>query len=616
MKRIATIVICLALLVSVFPMGAISVSAASSGTTGDCKWSLSGTKLTISGKGAMGDYDVTAEEYAPWGIEITSVTIKEGVTAVGVGAFYSCVGLTTVKLPNSLTEVRELAFCGCISLESITIPENVKTIGAGAFSVCKELQSVSIPYGIETIGDMAFYMTWLTRVRIPSTVTYLGVLAFGECDKLHEAIIGNGVTYLAEGLFYNCKRMQELTFTDHVTLIKESAFEGCPELYILNYTGTKEQLDAITVEQGNEQLSDITFLNTGHIQIISATKKNWVYQGETVSIKLDVIGNNYRIEWRFNNSKGKEEISTVTGDTYAVKMTKTARDRKVWCCLYDENDNCISKSAGTVLREKGQILEQLQDAYAPMGAKMKVTIKASGSDLRYNWYYKRAGAKEFTEAFNTSSSFTPEMSELWKNCQVYCVVTDGQQKKLKSNVIVLRESVSIATQPKTGYAQLNKTAKVTVKATGDGLTYTWYVKDAGSTKYVKSSITSSTYSVKMTEKVHGRRVYCVVKDKYGKTVQSKTVLLRRAASIVTQPKSVTVKKNATAKVTVKAAGDGLKYTWYIKNAGQKKYSKSSVTKSTYSVKMTSKVNGRYVYCVVTDQYGKTVKSSTVRVKMK
>ena len=47
-----------------------------------------------------------------------------------------------------------------------------------------------------------------------------------------------------------------------------------------------------------------------------------------------------------------------------------------------------------------------------------------------------------------------------------------------------------------------------------------------------------------------------------------------------------------------------------------KYSKSSVTTSTYSVKMTSKVNGRYVYCVVKDKYGKTVKTVTVRVKMK
>ena len=253
------------------------------------------------------------------------------------------------------------------------------------------------------------------------------------------------------------------------------------------------------------------------------------------------------------------------------------------------------------------------------GKTFSVEARATGDGLKYQWYLKSKSGKTFSKSSITAKTYTVKASASVDGRQIYCVITDkyGTSRKTATTTLtVKRATPKITTQPKTGYAQLNKTAKATVKATGDGLKYTWYVKNAGATKYVKSSITSSTYSVKMTEKVHGRRVYCVVKDAWGKTVQSKTVLLRRAASIVTQPKSVTVKKNTTAKVTVKAAGDGLKYTWYIKNAGSSKYSKSSITKSTYSVKMTSKVNGRYLYCVVTDKYGKTVKTSTVRVKMK
>ena len=108
----------------------------------------------------------------------------------------------------------------------------------------------------------------------------------------------------------------------------------------------------------------------------------------------------------------------------------------------------------------------------------------------------------------------------------------------------------------------------------------------------------------------------MVTDAYGKTARTKTVILRQAATVTTQPKSVTVKKNTTAKVTVKASGDGLKYTWYIKNAGASKYGKSSVKKATYSTKMTAKSNGRRVYCVITDAYGKTVRTKTVILKMK
>ena len=254
------------------------------------------------------------------------------------------------------------------------------------------------------------------------------------------------------------------------------------------------------------------------------------------------------------------------------------------------------------------------------GKTASVTANATGDGLKYKWYFKDKGASKFslTTSF-TGKTYSVKMNASRDGRQVYCVITDKygvSRKTAVTTLTVKRTTPKITTQPKTGYAQLNKSAKTTVKATGDGLKYTWYIKNAGATKYSKSSVTSSTYSVKMTEKVHGRRVYCVVSDVWGNKVQSNTVLLRRAASIVTQPKTTTVAKNKTAKVTVKAAGDGLKYTWYIKNAGSSKYTKSSITKSTYSCKMTSKVNGRYVYCVVTDKYGKTVKTVTVRVKMK
>ncbi|MBR6648678.1 MAG: InlB B-repeat-containing protein, partial [Bacteroidaceae bacterium] len=138
------------------------------------------------------------------------------------------------------------------------------------------------------------------------------------------------------------------------------------------------------------------------------------------------------------------------------------------------------------------------------------------------------------------------------------------------------------------YAKKGAKVTVPIKAEGDGLKYTWYIKNEGQTKYSKSSVTSATYSATMSSKSKNRRVYCIVKDKYNNSERSKTFILRESVSVITQPKSVTVKKNATAKATVKASGDGLRYQWYVKNAGQSKYSKSSITTATYSAKMTSK----------------------------
>ena len=263
-----------------------------------------------------------------------------------------------------------------------------------------------------------------------------------------------------------------------------------------------------------------------------------------------------------------------------------------------------------------KITTQPKTSYTAYGSTAKATIKASGDGLKYTWYVKNAGASKYSKSSVTKSTYSVKMTDSTKGRSVYCVVKDKKGKTVKSSTAILRMKATVTTEPKTTYAKQGATAKLTVKAKGDGLKYTWYIKNAGKTKYSKSSVTKSTYSATMSDKVHGRYVYCVVTDKYGKTDKSKTVVLRQQATIVTQPKTTSAALGETAKLTVKAKGDGLTYQWYIKNAGGSKYSKSSITKSTYSVKMSDSVNGRYVYCIVTDKYGKTEKSKTVMLKLK
>ena len=257
-------------------------------------------------------------------------------------------------------------------------------------------------------------------------------------------------------------------------------------------------------------------------------------------------------------------------------------------------------------------------AYAKEGAKVSVKITAVGDGLKYQWYIKNDGATKYSKSSVTSATYSTTMSDKAHGRRIYCVVTDEYGNSVQSKTFMLRRQATITKEPATAaYAQMGKTVSVKITAVGDGLKYQWYIKNAGATKYSKSSITSATYSATMSSKVEGRRIYCVVKDKYGKTVQSKTFILRESVSITSVPATSAYAKNgATVKVTIKAAGDGLKYTWYIKNAGGTKYTKSSITKATYSVKMSSKVNGRRVYCIVTDKYGNKVQTKTFILKKK
>ena len=57
-------------------------------------------------------------------------------------------------------------------------------------------------------------------------------------------------------------------------------------------------------------------------------------------------------------------------------------------------------------------------------------------------------------------------------------------------------AVSITSQPKSATVAEGQKATVTVGATGDGLTYTWYYLNKGASSYLKTtSFTGNTYSV-------------------------------------------------------------------------------------------------------------------------
>ena len=111
--------------------------------------------LTISGKGKMNDY--SDNNRAPWSkSDIKRIIIGDGITTIGVFAFYDCSALTSVTIPNSVTTIGGRAFTGCSELTSVTIPNSVTTIGGYAFAGCRSLKILTFGSGLQSIGREAF----------------------------------------------------------------------------------------------------------------------------------------------------------------------------------------------------------------------------------------------------------------------------------------------------------------------------------------------------------------------------------------------------------------------------------------------------------------------------
>lgn len=217
---------------------------ASSGTTGDCTWSLSGTVLTISGNGAMADceYDEEKEKYIlPWGDKITKVIIEEGVTEIGRANFYKCGSLNEVILPEGLNNIKNIAFYECKKLEIVDFPEGLTTIGDSAFYECTGLKEVDFPEGLTAIGYWAFYnCANLKSVKFPESLKEIGGSAFEGCTSLTSLTIPKNTATIGSTAFRGCRNIKELYVYNKTCNLKNAfmytSLEGMTVYGYLNST--------------------------------------------------------------------------------------------------------------------------------------------------------------------------------------------------------------------------------------------------------------------------------------------------------------------------------------------------------------------------------------------
>ena len=114
-------------------------------TSGDCTLTLSNGTMTVSGNGAMEDYQTPTNR--PWDGnkgDVTSVVVESGVTTVGAMSFCNFGKMTSVTLPEGLTSIGTRSFLSCGKLTSITIPSTVTSIGAEAFYSCTSVTDVNL----------------------------------------------------------------------------------------------------------------------------------------------------------------------------------------------------------------------------------------------------------------------------------------------------------------------------------------------------------------------------------------------------------------------------------------------------------------------------------------
>ncbi|MBR0280076.1 MAG: leucine-rich repeat domain-containing protein, partial [Oscillibacter sp.] len=190
---------------------------------------------------------------------LKSVIIPYGVTSIGNGLFGYCSGLTSVTIPNSVTSIEEGAFLECSGLTNVTIPNSVTSIGGYAFYNCSDLTSVTIPNSVTSIGGYAFYnCSKLTNATVPNGVTKIVYHTFERCVSLSSVTIGNSVASIGQNAFSGCTSLTSIIMADSIVEIQLWAFSNCSNLTDVYYSGSREQWNAISISNANDNLKSAT----------------------------------------------------------------------------------------------------------------------------------------------------------------------------------------------------------------------------------------------------------------------------------------------------------------------------------------------------------------------
>lgn len=116
---------------------------------------------------------------------LQSVIIEANITEIPVCCFYLQTKLTSLSLPEGITAIGDDAFCGC-KISSLTLPSSLKTIGARAFSN-NGITQLTIPNKVESIGNAAFAHNSIDNIDFPATLVSLHATAF-KWESMNEVI--------------------------------------------------------------------------------------------------------------------------------------------------------------------------------------------------------------------------------------------------------------------------------------------------------------------------------------------------------------------------------------------------------------------------------------------
>ena len=319
--------------------------------------------------------------------------------------------------------------------------------------------------------------------------------------------------------------------------------------------------------------------------VVSISGSNKV--GETLTANVSKCNaSSVSYQWR----RGKENISGATSSSY--KLTNEDIGKKISCKITDNSGKYTGFVSGYVYGGEGSdtvVPDEDKDTVVPEADSeitvetvtksltvnhkepYRLEVKATGSNLNYEWQYRVSKDVSWTKSDFTNNSAILDMPSATRDVHYRCVVSNGKETKYSDDIEVFVKPIitSVTSSLSDGKVKEGEEYTVSVTVSGQDLEYQWESSTDNKNWKKVSGATSSTlkgigdkniyYHCKVTS---GSQT--VVSDSVSVEVEIENVPQNDVPVIESVTPSVsnnTVDMGQNYSITVNATGSNLSYQW-------------------------------------------------------
>lgn len=192
--------------------------------------------------------EIGAEAFAQC-LNLTEVTMEDGVQTLGEKVFDGCRKLAAISMPDSILSIGESGFSYCVGLKEIKLPQGLKRIENSLFWNAAMEGTLTLPEGVESIGEAGFSYFSCKEIRMPDTLKTIEKSAF-LCAEIEGLEIPDSVTSVGQNAFMG-STLKTLTLGRGISSVRMGTFQDCQEL------------EEVVLPEGTVEIGKYAFRNTG-----------------------------------------------------------------------------------------------------------------------------------------------------------------------------------------------------------------------------------------------------------------------------------------------------------------------------------------------------------------